>query len=134
MARPLDTPGATNSRKRGWEIVTAASPANASRARAAFSTGSGGPDGEDLRDRVDDGLDEVRHELGASAHERRIVVGIRVIVAEDEPLEMIEVRIQAVLAGPGDDPPGGIRRSGRVRSSRPRRGEPSGGMARMSPP
>jgi hypothetical protein len=59
MARPFDTPGAVNSRKRGWLMVTAARPSNRSRASGASSLGSGLAGGEDLGDRVADRVDEV---------------------------------------------------------------------------
>ena len=42
IARPLDTPGATNSTKCGWLTITSARPANRARASGATAVGSGG--------------------------------------------------------------------------------------------
>ena len=48
-------------------------------------------------------LEQVRDELRAGTHERRVVVGARVVGPEDEPLEVVDVRVEAVLAGPVED-------------------------------
>ena len=75
-ARPLDTPGATNSRNRGWATVTSARPAKpvAGRSRGARVGRPGRPDGDDLRDRMPDPAAEVGHADGARAEEGRVVV------------------------------------------------------------
>ena len=51
---------------------------------------------------------EVRHELGARAHERAVVVGVRVVRLEDEPLEVVDVRVESVRPGPGHDLAGDV--------------------------
>ena len=100
-ARPFETPGATNSRKRGWEIVTSARPAKCARAIGAASLGCGWlPDREHLRDRMRDRLEQVGDELGPRAHERRVVVGPWVVGTEDEALEVVDVRVEPVIARP----------------------------------
>ncbi len=77
--------------------MTSARPANAARAVRRDSVGTRRlADREDLRDRVPDRRDEVRHELGAGAQERRVVVGMRVVGPDDEPLEVVDVRVEPV--------------------------------------
>ncbi len=60
-------------------------------------------DRQDLGDRVPDRAGEVRHELGASAHERAVVVGVGIVGAQDEPFQVVEVRVHPVGAGPFHD-------------------------------
>src|SRR6185503_19758761 len=60
-------------------------------------------DGQHLRDRMRDRFDQVVDELGAGTHECRVVVGPRVVGAEDEALQVVDMWIEAVLARPADD-------------------------------
>ena len=125
-ARPFETPGATNSRNIGWLIVTSARPANAARAASGdVHRPRRLADGDHLRDRVAD-RPEVVDELGLGAHERRVVVGVRVVRPQDEPLEVVDVRVEAVGRRPDDDVARDVGGSGRWRSSLPSRLDPGG--------
>jgi hypothetical protein len=46
---------------------------------------------------------EVRDELGVGTHERRVVIGLRIVCAKDEPLEVVHVRVEAMPARPFED-------------------------------
>ena len=72
------------------------------------------PDGEDLRHGMVDRFEEVGHELGPRAHERRVVVGAWVVRAQDEALQVVDVRIEAVGPGPRQDVPCRLRGERRV--------------------
>ena len=89
---------------------------------------------QDLRDRVPDRAGEVRHELGPGAHERAVVVGVGIVRPEDEPLEVVEVRVHPVGAGPLDDLAGDRAPDRGVDEQAPDTPRPPSGIARMSPP
>ena len=87
----------------------------------------------DLRDRVADRRDEVVLAVGRVTHERRVLVGERVVGADDEPLEMVDVRVEAMLARPDDDLACDRRRQRRV-DEHPARAaaDVAAGISRMS--
>ena len=76
-------------------------------------------DGQDLGHRVADRTDEVGHELRPGTHERAVVVGVGVVLAEHEPLEVVDVRVQPVGAGPFHDLAGDLGPDGRVHEEAP---------------
>ena len=79
--------------------------------------------------------DQVGHELGVGAHERGVVVGARVVGPQDEPLEMVDMRVEAMRAGPGQDPPRDLGRQRRVHGAACRAAASRvRGIARISPP
>ena len=95
--------------------------------RHVGATGEGGPGqrqelgrqrrltrAHDLGDRVGDGRDEVVLEVRPRAHERRVLVGPRVLGPDDEPLEVVEVRIEPARPRPDHDVPRDVRGQGRV--------------------
>ena len=109
MARPLDTPGATNSRKRGWrdrDLGDAGElrPGVGGRPRPAAAAP---PTARIFVTGWSIAVEQVWHELGAGPHERRVVVGTRVVGPQDEPLEVVDVGVEATIARPGQDPAGG---------------------------
>ena len=59
----------------------------------------------DLGDRVGDRGDQVVLHARRHAHERPVLVGARVVGADDEPLEVVDVRVEPVGSGPADDLP-----------------------------
>ena len=65
----------------------------------------------DLRDRVRDRRDQVVFQARRHAHERRVFIGARVVGADDEPLEVVHVRVQPVLAHPRRRSPARPRRA-----------------------
>ena len=71
-------------------------------------------DRQDLGDRMADRIDEVTGQLRIPADERAVVVGVRVVRPEDQPLEVVEVRIEPALPGPGHDLAGDLGRHRRV--------------------
>ena len=88
----------------GWLIVTSATPANRSLASGASSVGRGGtPTASTLVTGCWIEPARSRHELGPRAHERAVVVRVRVVGAEDEPLEVVDVGVETVLRGPRHD-------------------------------
>ncbi len=46
--------------------------------------------------------DDVGHELGSGAHELRVVIGPWIVGAQDEPLEMVDVRIEPDRPSPDE--------------------------------
>ena len=72
------------------------------------------PGREDLGDRMADRLDEVAGQLRVATDERTVLVGSRVVCPHDQALEVVEVRVEAAFARPGDDFAGDRRRHRRV--------------------
>ena len=71
----------------------------AAAASGAISVGSGGsPTAITFVTGCADRAARSGDQLGARAQERRVVVGARVVGAEDEPLEVVDVRVEPVLA------------------------------------
>ena len=78
--------------------------------------------------------DEVRDELRPRAHERGVVVGPRVVGAQDEPLEVVDVRIEAWSRVQLMMSRAVSAASGVCMSSRPRRRVSGAGIDRIRPP
>ncbi len=75
--------------------------------------------GEDFRDRMIDRREQVRDELGVRPHECRVVVGLGVVGAKDEPFEVVDVGVEPVGTRPSEDRPCRLRRQGRVQQQLP---------------
>ena len=91
-------------------------------------------DGDDLRDWPVDPGDEIVDDDCPAAEECRVVLGARVVGADDEPLEVVHVWIEADRAGPLDRL---ARRGGRERpmEEQPPEAVVAGlGIARISAP
>ena len=68
-----------------------------------MSTGSGGSPTASTLVTGWDSDREVVDELGPGAHERRVVVGVRVVLAEDEAFEVVHVGVEPIGHRPRHD-------------------------------
>ena len=102
-ARPLDTPGATNSRNRGWETVAPARPVERPpRLVDQLHRPRRVADRDHLGHRLADRGGEVGHDVGLGPEVARVVLEARVAAPDDDPLEVVDVRVEAALEAPRD--------------------------------
>ena len=135
----FETPGARNSRNRGWLIVTAARPANRRRPSARTDSGIGSlAAATEITFEIGwrEPRPEIRDDLGPGAEQRGVVLGPRVVGLDDEPLEMVDVRLEPDALRPGDDLAGGVGGERPVGEdpAEARIGGSAGGSARTSAP
>ena len=87
-----------------------------------------------LGDRMPDRRDQVVLEPRAGPHERGVFVGARIVRADDEPLEVVEMRVEPLGASPDDDLARDLGRQRGVHEQAARSLGARAGISRMSAP